>query len=848
MSFWKQKRNKIIIGAVSGTIIVSTLGATVVYTLTASVKNSLTYKTQAPASPNFIANNNLDLNSAVISNADANLREIIQSEQPKPEKPKPEIINIAPKPPEPKTEPIKVEPKKVEKVKTEKPKPKSEEKNKKITPLKHKQQPLKINKLPPVLKPAEPKKPKDEIKQKNDKKPVLPTEKPAIRVEKPKPPIPAPPVINTTPLPPANTTPSFVPAPEDVAPAPAETKIINTQIEIAGKLVNAKVQVKIQRIVSQYDIKKGIANREEYVNSSVDKIISVETTPELEKANLLIGLGDGQSNSGIRAKYIANLIADDIKNFQHQPEKFQQHIKNNWENFWQKQFDRWKLLFDSNNVVKFIKQEKLQEYQNTNWSSIEHRYLWLYHNLDWSKITELTDRAKRFLAEGFTISEENSFLTEDGKIDAWASSLPRKYNSVISRIDRDNKTKRFIDYDDGDKGPFFRSPDDIKNGIYPGWTNSNVTEEEKFKSLNIQKTDGINIIRKTRDKEEAGKINEVNVLEIDAANEDGYQKTINILKDVKKHPEWNIKSFKIFNMGKNDSSQKFKDILSELPDDIGQLELSFSDTATNTGSLIALENKNIKELSLYTLGNSLLEDWKINPLALKNTRWVNTNDYNVSHEFKKGSQIATRITFNTLSFDAGDYQPDKSDPYERINDGLRMAYWVRNNEPIFQGQYGPGKDDPDNNEHTNSYPTALDFSNIPQIKTLKGLIFKDIIKPQNGSRKITKVTFFNDKKHFELSENDLNDAGFENIVNNPPYEKGKIAFSNGNTTQEIKINSTTILSANAIHNLHKFIEFARNNNEFKGTIIIQLGADELKAQLEQAGFKVEQRDGDLEYA
>ncbi|SYV95902.1 Uncharacterised protein, partial [Mycoplasma putrefaciens] len=62
-------------------------------------------------------------------------------------------------------------------------------------------------------------------------------------------------------------------------------------------------------------------------------------------------------------------------------------------------------------------------------------------------------------------------------------------------------------------------------------------------------------------------------------------------------------------MGESDGGQKFKDILKELPDELPQLELFFSDRQTNTSSLIALENKKIKELSLYTTGNSLRESW-----------------------------------------------------------------------------------------------------------------------------------------------------------------------------------------------------------------------------------------------
>ncbi|WAM00971.1 hypothetical protein NWE60_06230 [Mycoplasmopsis felis] len=40
-------------------------------------------------------------------------------------------------------------------------------------------------------------------------------------------------------------------------------------------------------------------------------------------------------------------------------------------------------------------------------------------------------------------------------------------------------------------------------------------------------------------------------------------------------------------------------------------------------SLIALEEKEIDELGLYTSQNSLVEQWSINPWALKKTAYVN---------------------------------------------------------------------------------------------------------------------------------------------------------------------------------------------------------------------------------
>jgi uncharacterized protein UU044 len=61
-------------------------------------------------------------------------------------------------------------------------------------------------------------------------------------------------------------------------------------------------------------------------------------------------------------------------------------------------------------------------------------------------------------------------------------------------------------------------------------------------------------------------------------------------------------------MGKSDSSQKFVDILKTLPNQLPLLELFFSAGSHNTSSLIALKDKKIKELGLFTLGNSLLDE------------------------------------------------------------------------------------------------------------------------------------------------------------------------------------------------------------------------------------------------
>ncbi len=197
-----------------------------------------------------------------------------------------------------------------------------------------------------------------------------------------------------------------------------------------------------------------------------------------------------------------------------------------------------------------------------------------------------------------------------------------------------------------------------------------------LKNYGASESDGITVHKLERIekiKEEDGQINEGYVVNIDAKNPAGYSKTKKLIEDLKKSGK-KITSYRIKNMGEADPAQKFKEILAALPDDLPQLELFFSANATNTSSLIALENKKIKELSLYTLGNSLLQKWSFNPWAFKNTAWINTNDYNVSYEYGRNKPLATRITFDTIAFDQDDYKGNNN--FERINDGLRLVYYA----------------------------------------------------------------------------------------------------------------------------------------------------------------------------
>ncbi|WP_330463503.1 putative immunoglobulin-blocking virulence protein [Metamycoplasma gateae] len=641
-------------------------------------------------------------------------------------------------------------------------------------------------------------------------------------VEAPKPtPTPAP-----TPVP---TPPKPTPVPPKPKPKPSNPNKSNNErviIEINGVKVVAEVTPAPSRPLDPRDIEAGITNPNPYLNVIVGNIKSVEVTKELKDAtlnSLINHKTDGLKNyfSG----YVDDLLVE--ANDKYDPEL---NIKNN-SLIWQRLMDKFKRLLDSPKVVDFLLPEAAIEYKKPKqFSSMNIKYAWLIKHLDYSKFTKLGKGAEKYLKEGYTASPDNAYINENGEIDSYTYSPAPGYNSVTSRMERDNKERRAF----GIEGWYARTPQDIADGNYRGWTKTDVTRSEKFKQFNVGNGDGIKITELVRDKPEEGKLNKGYIVEIDAANYDGYEKTKRLIESLKEKGI-EITSYRIKNMGKKDVNQKFKEILKALPDKLPQLELFFDHRATNTSSLIELENKKIKELSLFTLGNSLLDDWSLNPWAIRNVEWVNTIDYNVSWENKQGADIATRITFNTLAFEESDILNNSANKYERINNGLRMAYYVRNNEGIFQGGFGPGLN-PDTNEGGNSYPTRLDFSRAPSIRTLKGLVFYDYIKPSNKKRKLKNVKFYSNKSWYEVSGDDLDNAQFNTVMalGEPGFPPTKIEFSNGSITQNIRLISSNTLTSSALSNLSTLINLSGVSREIQ----VPSGAEDLKRQLQSNGYSV----------
>ncbi|ENY68812.1 Hypothetical protein, predicted transmembrane protein [Metamycoplasma auris 15026] len=638
------------------------------------------------------------------------------------------------------------------------------------------------------------------------------------------------PIVQPTEISKPEVTPKDEPQPTP-SPAPAKPEVKKelekVKIKINGVEVDAIVEKPAGRTLNPADVAAGITNRNPFVYDLVGRVVSVEVTEKLE--NAVAGELLNNDKLGLKAFQTSFFKSFSFeKNENYDPDLF---FKQNYD-YWQRVLQRFRQLLDNKEkVVKFLKEGKAEELEKQNFPSDDVRYAWLIQNLDYSKFNKLSDGAKKFLAQGYTATADNVYINANGELDSHGYDVPAGYNKVTTLYEKLNKERRVFSI----SGYYGRNPDQINKGEYPGWAKRDATD--KFKEFGIGSGDDIKVFELS--KTEDGKERKELAVEIDAANEEGYKKTLKFIQELQEKGK-RITSYRIRNMGKNDPNQAFREIMKALPEDLPHLELFFAASATNTASLIELENKKIKELSLFTLGNIHLDGWSINPLALKGVEWVNTIDYSNNYGIQ---DAASRIVFNTLAFEESDIDTSKSnlaDKFKRINDGLRMAYYVRNNEGIFQGSFGPGNN-PDNDEGNSSYPTRLDFSRAPSIKSLKGLVFSDKFNSNNRPRKLKNLKFFNDKNYFELSGDDLDGGQLDSVmaIGEPAPPKTKIEFSNGRETQKIRIKGTNTLTDSALSNLSVLISLS----EIPKVVQVDSSASTLKEQLSARGYTVEDYSG-----
>ncbi|MBN0970622.1 putative immunoglobulin-blocking virulence protein [Mycoplasma phocoeninasale] len=813
MSFLRKRKNRILLGVIVATATTSiALGAGLYFLNSDSKRNNFTSISSSEINAQLINKENLDIQNASQSINDNNLKQI-------------EI-------------PPKIEPKEKEKIIV----------------------------TPDIKKPEVKKEDKPEIKKE---------EKPEVKKDE-----------KTIPKPIVEKI-----EPEEYKPPKVDAKDLKDSEEIIINFSGINIKVRIRRPGRKIDPRDiNLANPDPYLNNVVGKILHVEVTQELIQKN----------RSNIQTAFKNSINKSDLMLFKDESEETIKAIirQNSATDYYKNLFEKYRRLFDNGDKVKEfltdygksiydvqIKQKylddkkrleeqkakkeqefrefwktapkdqnspefdiyskeferrdlEIKEFDDKIEDAKNYKYSQLIANLDYSKFRKVAPKIDGSLQEGLVINpdEGNVTLTEDGSVDSYAQSP--LLNEVTSRIINDNLNRRAFSFN----SYYSRPSGDIENGNYPGWTKKDVTKD--FEQYGIKSDYGIKVTELTN--ENGVKRKKGIVIDIDVSNPKGYENTKQIIENLKSK-NVDITGYRIHNMGKGDAAQSFKDILKALPDKLPLLELFFDANSTNTSSLVALEGKEIDELSLYTLGNSLLDSWGINPNALRKVKWINTNDYNVSFEYKAGSKIATRIVFNSLSFDPTDYDKNASTlegKLKKINEGLRIAYWVRNNEPFFQGSFGPGLD-PDNNEKNNSYHQGLDLSRIPEIRSLRGFIFYDAIKQSNSSqRKIRRLKLYSSESSFEISGEELSEAGFnQHIVRGEFGSKSEILFSSP-SADKVKIKGTQLLTSSAISNLSVLYDLVKNLSGKK--IIVDPGANELKNQLIGLGYNVETSSGDGE--
>lgn len=330
-------------------------------------------------------------------------------------------------------------------------------------------------------------------------------------------------------------------------------------------------------------------------------------------------------------------------------------------------------------------------------------------------------------------------------------------NKVTAKIIDQNSNRRVMNYDTW----YSRDPKSIQEGNFPGWSKNDISS-----SYSSSLSGSSKVYSYTKD----GKT--LNVLEVDVRNSESYRNFKSDIEKIQGQLSGGINGIVIRNIGGFGAPSDLKDVFRSLPSTIQKLTLFFE--GKDTSSLIALKDKHIREIELYTSQNGILgldKDWAINPNALKGVDFV-PYDYNNDIDPNKVADDALRttsITFQVLKFDA-------EDNINTINEGLRIAFQDKYDLRVFQGYWGEG-----------SWITHLDFSNVKEIRSLKdmelyGRVFYDL-------------TLFNPDNKFEIKTSDLARTQFSALIVKHPSDYGKLHFKNENNSI-VNVN-TLYISGNA---------------------------------------------------
>ncbi|MEJ1834452.1 putative immunoglobulin-blocking virulence protein [Mycoplasmopsis synoviae] len=299
------------------------------------------------------------------------------------------------------------------------------------------------------------------------------------------------------------------------------------------------------------------------------------------------------------------------------------------------------------------------------------------------------------------------------------------------------------------------SPQMIADNDYFGWTQTDITSEVTSR-VTLPSTDGIKISKYVANSDNAVATDKTTpryALTLDASNTRGYSDVIRNLQTLNA-AGYKIEVFNVKRIG-HQKNQDFSAVFRAMPDTIKLLNLFFDDT--NTDSLVGLKGKRIESLGLWTTKNQLDENWGIDPFLLKDVEEIEFDYQNSqSGDYPRGAEVAGSIIFSRLRF-------DKSDTLPEIQKGLDVALIEKADQRAFQGYFGAG-----------SWPSELDFTNHPNIKTLQGLKFG----PKNDLV-FKKLYLYNNSFNFNLTADQLSKSGFHHLLfRTEPSKHAEIHFSN----------------------------------------------------------------------
>ncbi|QZX49133.1 putative immunoglobulin-blocking virulence protein [Mycoplasma sp. E35C] len=399
------------------------------------------------------------------------------------------------------------------------------------------------------------------------------------------------------------------------------------------------------------------------------------------------------------------------------------------------------------------------------------------------------------------------------------------YTGRILKLDAPDNTTVTFGYEDDSKNPImnyykkvnshrvlgtsnrtnYDSPDDILKGDFQGWTKTDTSAKYFGSKYGINASDGITVRSYTpTDKNDPyykGK-SDLNVFVLDVDTTTGYEKFIDFIKKVAAEDENKEMGVVLKNIGKKHQDRDVYDIIKSLPKNVKTLTVFIENG--NTTSLLALEDRNLRELNIYTTGNAISEGWSINPLAFKRTNFIPSlaTGYNVSSSYAAGTKVASTPIFTALKF-------DRNDDYKRVQEGLDVAF-ARRDERIFQGTHqGEG-----------AKPVKWDFADAPIIRSLQNLdvknaelreviLSKDLISSIDGNSAVV----------YDLSE--FNHSQWTAAMQyQPSYQKRYIYFGRDrehDAAPQILIlkGAENTLEAGSLQDLLTFVKYTTNGAAFR---------------------------------